>query len=183
MAAQNIDHLGCGESRQILGADHRSAVFWHDVVETSAVLGEMFNAGLVFQCPAHVRNPSRMCVTFLLRVSQHFFHEGEHRVLIKPTGAQMSIFPTTHLELSTRLSRRVYAVCSESIHIFLAPSLINDVEVFVPLINPFFNERKQDFIRLGVTMEECACVTRRFEWPIRLVEYSAPLLVSYGFSF
>jgi hypothetical protein len=33
-------------------------VFRHGVVETSTVLGEMFNAGLFFQCPSHVGNPS-----------------------------------------------------------------------------------------------------------------------------
>jgi hypothetical protein len=142
VAAQYIYDLGCSKPRQIVGANYRGAVFRHDVVETSTLLGEMFDAGFFFQYPSHVGDPAGVHVPFLFRISQSLFHQGDHRVLIKPTGAEVSVLPTTNLELPSHFGRRVYAGSPESIHVFLSPPLINDVDALVALLEAFFDERK-----------------------------------------
>ena len=64
------------------------------LVQASAVLNQVFSAGLFFQCPTHVGHPSSVAIAFLLRVTQHLLYQGEHGMLVKPAGTQMRIFPT-----------------------------------------------------------------------------------------
>src|SRR5260221_4858391 len=107
----------------------------------------MFDHGFFLQSPSHVGDPSGVDVPFLFRISQHLSHHGEHRVLIKPTGAELSVLPTANLELPSHFGRRVYAGSPESTHVFVSPPLINDLEALVALLEAFFDERKQYFIR------------------------------------